>query len=171
MSQKKRGLAMSILVTDSIESNDVVEVMSTSKFLKTITGDETEKPHQRIFLDISSLTGVDETSEGGNLLSLLMAGNVAAADPLDTLISDQWYGIVVRHRTYSWEAFGDAASKEDFSIPTNRLFVDVRSIPSGAEYQKLQESMGGKGVRIVPVHVLGPRGEVLELDDAALPVE
>lgn len=170
MSQKKREIAMSILVTDSIESNDVVEVMSTSKFLKTITGDETEKPHQRIFLDISSLTGADETSEGGNLLSLLMAGKVAA-DPLDTLISDQWYGIVVRHRTYSWEAFGDAASKEDFSIPTNRLFVDVRSIPSGAEYQKLQESMGGKGVRIVPVHVLGPRGEVLELDDTALPVE
>lgn len=81
-------------------------------------------------------------------------------DPRDTLISDDWYGILVKMDTYKWKQFQSyILNCDELLLQTDNLFIDYTSIPDKDTYLELVNHPLLKDINIQVVRILNGMGE------------
>ena len=92
--------------------------------LPTITGRETIAP------PIATKVHVNPLPEPQGLMALLKRRKRKPI-PIDTLVSNFWYGIMARYRTYPWDRFMSMAALGNLdALETKTVYLDLECIPS-----------------------------------------
>lgn len=122
--------------------------------LPTITGREAIAPPTPTKIHLAPLP------EPQGLMALLMRRKRKSI-PIDTLVSNFWYGIMARYRTYPWDKFMAMAALDDLdALLTKTVYLDLECIPSLEALETLCKLLCPKGFKVVPVKVLNSMGDL-----------
>lgn len=122
--------------------------------LPTITGRETIAP------PITTKVHVTPLPEPQGLMALLRRRKRKPI-PIDTLVSNFWYGIMARYRTYPWDTFMDMAALGNLdTLETKTVYLDSECIPSLEALETLCKLVYPQGFTISLVRVQNSMGDL-----------
>ncbi len=122
--------------------------------LPTITGRETIAP------PIATKVHVTPLPEPQGLMALLRRRKRRPI-PIDTLVSNFWYGIMARYRTYPWDRFMSMAALGNLdTLETKTVYLDLECIPSLEALETLCKLVYPQGFEVVPVKVQNSMGDL-----------
>lgn len=122
--------------------------------LPTITGRETIAP------PIATKVHVNPLPEPQGLMALLKRRKRKPI-PIDTLVSNFWYGIMARYRTYPWDTFMDMAALGNLdTLETKTVYLDSECIPSLKALETLCKLVYPQGFTVFLVKVQNSMGDL-----------
>ncbi len=81
--------------------------------------------------------------------------------PIDTLVSDYWYNLMARYRTYPWDRFMSMAALGNLdALETKTVYLDLECIPSLEALRTLCRLVYPQGFEVVPVKVQNSMGDL-----------
>lgn len=131
-----------------------VESEAPMAALPTITGRETIMP------PITTKVHLAPLPEPQGLMALLKRKKRKPI-PIDTLVSNFWYGIMARYRTYPWDTFMDMAALGNLdALETKTVYLDSECIPSLEALETLCKLVYPQGFTISLVRVQNSMGDL-----------
>lgn len=122
--------------------------------LPTITGRETVAP------SISTKIHLAPLPEPQGLMAILK-GRKRKPTPIDTLVSNFWYGLMARYRTYPWDKIMSMAALGNLdALETKTIYLDLDCVPSLEALRTLCSLVCPQGFTVVPVKVLNSMGDL-----------
>ena len=122
--------------------------------LPTITGRETIAP------PIATKVHVNPLPEPQGLMALLKRKKRKPI-LIDTLVSNFWYGIMARYRTYPWDRFMSMAALGNLdALETKTVYLDLECVPSLEALETLCKLVYPQGFEVVPVRVQNSMGDL-----------